>query len=78
MLVTCQVTVYRSLTHTPLLVATTSPPLTSGPCGEMGGVRRSLMHDGTAEGSIVGGEGLYIHACSTLSSVSPGDTMLSK
>lgn len=77
MLVTCQVTVYRSLTHAPACGYHLPTTDLKSPWGN-GGVQHSLMHTRTAEGSNVGGKGLNIHACSTCSSLSPGDTMVSE
>lgn len=70
MLMTCQVTVYRSLTHV-LACGYHLPAADLKPLWGTGGVQCSLMLDGTAEGSNVKGAGFNVHACSTLSSVFP-------
>lgn len=70
MLVTCQVTAYRSLTHV-LACGYHLPTADLKSQWGMGGVQCSLMLDGTAEGSNVKGAGLNVHACSILSSVFP-------
>lgn len=70
MLVTCQVTAYRSLTRV-LACGYHLPTADLRSQWGLGGAQRSLMLDGTAEGSNVKGTGLNIYACSALSSVFP-------
>lgn len=70
MLVTCQVTVYRSLTHVPAC-GYHLPAADLKSLWGIGAAQCSLMLDGSAEGSNVKGAGLNTHARSTLSSVFP-------
>lgn len=70
MLVTCHVTVYRSLTHVPAC-GYHLPTADLKSLWGIGGMQCSLMLNGTAEGSNVKGAGSNIHACTTLSSVFP-------